>query len=762
MDSGNKHPAQKLNDMIERLINDKKIERKEDLMLRTDDPEKLANKFLDNAKRFRLKPGGDLLAYRKHIADLNDHFAMIQNTGGGKNDCLIISFLMGVSPAYLSAGEPGRNSIASFFRRTILPYMLRESRDPNVLATLGGNTDALIGELTSTSYLSDIHITLLGHLFQVSILTLETGKAGRMGTIDMLEPPTLALLPAINKGFKKQYDRGIIICNRGNGHYETVMNTDAKKVLFLISDLVNLFDFVREGIPFLSDRVDEGEHRDRLGGIEIDTKDFVKHDNQLFVVIERKVNGVETWEEKNLGRITRNKIGQAKGPVTLRGAWITPILNPPPKGWDEAFLVDSNGTSTLQYKVGTEYTERRGYQKLEEPDEPRRVKAVIFIGARAIEKIPESEIPNILDADMADREGQGVDTSIPGFVYLKPTLSKRRNIDMEIYRSALNGPAEAPGEEWAEGRGGVAAALARRAALGSPPAAPAQWECPICSLKNPMSARECEACGGPRPAGSNVANAVAGLRLVPPPPPLRATRRRLANALKAGRDINEDSPEAAAERARQLREGKLPANVKRYIEFTRKIRKDRRGMNPEERRKLWRCEQCLLDNPITKSQCEACNTVRSVLPPPLPSPWRHENVDKLLDDEERAPERQLPPGALRVALAREKLALPPVARPTPPVARPTPPAPEAQPSRLDELQERVKKLQARVAKLSPIKQKEWDCRICTLKNPGSANKCAACQFERGKGGSRRKRKTSRRKKRNIVGKSSNVRSFKRK
>ena len=129
------------------------------------------NKFLENAERFRLKSDEHLRAYEKHIAPLNEHFAMIENDGGGKNDCLIISFLMGVSSAYRSVGQHDRNSIADFFRRRILPHMLEKSRDPNVLATLGGNTVALIRELTSTSYLSDIHITLLGHLFQVSILS---------------------------------------------------------------------------------------------------------------------------------------------------------------------------------------------------------------------------------------------------------------------------------------------------------------------------------------------------------------------------------------------------------------------------------------------------------------------------------------------------------------------------------------------------------------------------------------------------------------
>ena len=758
MDSGNEHPAQNLNDMIGRLINDNEIERKEDLMLRTDESEKLANKFLDNAERFRLKPGGDLRAYRTHIAPLNDHFAMIQNTGGGKNDCLIISFLMGVSGAYRSAEEFGRNRIADFFRRTILPDMLRKSSDPNVLATLGGNTDALIGELDSTSYLSDIHINLLGHLFHVSILSLETGKVGRMGTTDMLEPPTLALLPATNNSFKKQYDRGIIICNRGNGHYETVMDTVRENVIFPLQNLANLFDFVREGIPFLSDRVEEGEHRGRLGGIEIKEGNFVKHDGQLFVVIDRKVN----YPEK------------LTGPVTLKGAWLTPILNPPPKDWNEAFLLDSRGTSKLQDKVGTEYRERLGYQKLEEPGEPRRVKAVIFIGAGAIEKIPEGKIPNILDADMADRMTQGVDAKVPAFIYFKPTLRKRRNAEMEVYRSAVDGPAGAPGGRLAE---------------------PDQWQCPNCTLLNPMSAANCEACGTPRPAGSNVANTLAELRLVPPAapakPPIGATRRRLANALKAGRGINEDSPEGAYERERQLREGKLPANVKRYIEFTRELRRDRGRMTAEERNKLWKCEQCSLNNPKERSQCEACDRVRSVLPQPLTSPWRHENVYKLLDEEEggatrlqppvgplppvRAPGQPPPVGPLVGPPVRAPRPLPPVrapGQPPPgqlrvalaPLVRPPPPAPEAPLSRLEQIKERVKELQERVAKLgrlSPIEQKKWDCRICTLENPANAKKCAVCEVNR-QGGSRRKRKTARRKKRNIVDKSLHVRSFKRK
>lgn len=449
MDSGNEHPIIELNRHIRSIINTGKIKTNPSLVFRRNPDEQLANKFLENAERFRLKSDEHLRAYRKHIAPLNEHFAMIENDGGGKNDCLIISFLMGVSSAYRSVGERDRNSIADFFRRRILPHMLEKSRDPNVLATLGGNTVALIRELTSTSYLSDIHITLLGHLFQVSILSLETGKAGRMGGIDMLEPPTLALLPAINKGFNKQYVRGIIICNRGNGHYETVTDTDDKTILFPVSDLEKLFNFMRKDFPFNSDRVEEGEHRDRLGGIEIKEGDIIEYDGKLCVVIERKVNGVETWEEGNLGRniegrrITRNNIGKPKGPASLRGAWITPFLAPKPKDWNESFLLDSSGTSRLKNRADKEPV---GYQKLEKPGEPQRVKAVIFVEAEAIQKVPVDKIMTILDADMADRKGHAIDTSIPGIVYLKPASSEIRKTDMEIYNSALEGSAEADGK----------------------------------------------------------------------------------------------------------------------------------------------------------------------------------------------------------------------------------------------------------------------------------------------------------------------------
>lgn len=734
-------PVRNLNDLIINIIHDNKVERKEgDFKIRVEEDEKLANKFLEKPERFSLKDGEDLRplrAYEAHIARLNDYFAMVQNTGGGQNDCLIISFLMGVSPAYIFAGEPGRNSIASFFRRIILPNMLLRSSDPNVLATLGGNTKALIDELTSTSYLSDIHITLLGHLFQTSILSLETGKVGQMTQLQMgqmvqvpmVEPPTVSLLPAINKDFKKQYDNGIIICNRGNGHYETVIDIKVKQgsVVFPLKVLVDLYGFIIQDYPFSSNRLEDGEHRGRLGGIEIKEGNFVKHDGQLFVVIDRKVN----YPEK------------VTVPVTLRGAWLTPILNPPPKGWNEAFLLDSRGTSKLQDKYGTGYIERRGYQKLEEPGEPRRVKAVIFISAGAIEKIPEDKIPNILDADMAYREEQGIDTSNPGFVYLEPTLSKRRNADMEVYRSAVDGPAGVPGGEGAppaefeDGRGRVANAFERlRLRPPEPPRgaplgatrraprgrlgnallagmampAPPEWTCPVCTLNNPMSAEVCGACGGPRPKSA----------------------------------INGNSPEGAAERERQLREGELPTNVEKRI----KLMRDRRKMSPEERRKLWRCDECGLDNPITRSDCEACGTVRTVLLRPLPSPWRYEDIDKLIDEEEKAAaQRPLPPirapgqlpplrpGAFRVTQAQERLAaaagVPPAGKLPPLQLRREPPQPNEKQTlnqKLDALKERVAALAVR-AGLPPRK-----------------------------GGTRRKRKTARRKKRNIVDKSSNVRT----
>jgi hypothetical protein len=136
----------------------------------------------------------------------------------------------------------------------------------------------------------------------------------------------------------------------------------------------------------------------------------------------------------------------------------------------------------------------------------------------------------------------------------------------------------------------------------------------------------------------------------------------------------------------------------------------------------------------------------------LPSPWRYKNIDELIDKEEKAAaQRPLPPirapgqlpplrpGAFRVAQAEQRLAaaagVPPAGKLPPLQLRREPPQPKEEQT----LNQKLDALKARVAALA-----------------------VRAGLPPRKGGTRRKRKTARRKKGNIVDKSSNVRTFKRK
>ena len=59
----------------------------------------------------------------KQLKDTDNNYAVI-NTSGNRNDCLIHAFLTGVSPIFRQLSETDKNTIASYFRRVVLLWLV--------------------------------------------------------------------------------------------------------------------------------------------------------------------------------------------------------------------------------------------------------------------------------------------------------------------------------------------------------------------------------------------------------------------------------------------------------------------------------------------------------------------------------------------------------------------------------------------------------------------------------------------------------------
>ena len=60
------------------------------------------------------------------VPDQTDKYEKMDNSGGGKNDCLIISFLQSVSKNFRNISLENQYNTASYFRRTLMVKLLRE------------------------------------------------------------------------------------------------------------------------------------------------------------------------------------------------------------------------------------------------------------------------------------------------------------------------------------------------------------------------------------------------------------------------------------------------------------------------------------------------------------------------------------------------------------------------------------------------------------------------------------------------------------
>ena len=128
-----------------------------------------------NVPAFELKSG---MTEEKSINRLNEEFNdynIYTNTGCSKNDCLIISFLMGISPAYRKLDDDHQCKVSNIFRRHLLPAYI-EGFKHKIQKTEKQRED-IVRQLESGNYLYDDVMGVLADICKIKILSLETYKA---------------------------------------------------------------------------------------------------------------------------------------------------------------------------------------------------------------------------------------------------------------------------------------------------------------------------------------------------------------------------------------------------------------------------------------------------------------------------------------------------------------------------------------------------------------------------------------------------------
>jgi broad specificity phosphatase PhoE len=182
-------------------------------------------------------------------------FQLISNTGGGQNDCLILSFLGCISKSFRNAEQDLRHRVASNFRRIILPSLpLFKTKfyDEYSEATRLANYENYVRIMKGTTYLDDMIIDLLARQYKITILYFEGIKVGQMGREIQIMTPT------VNMADPKGNTAAIIIYNINNGHFESVYTTEkgAMKIVFTRDEVIAIQNRVLEGFPFKTQGVD--------------------------------------------------------------------------------------------------------------------------------------------------------------------------------------------------------------------------------------------------------------------------------------------------------------------------------------------------------------------------------------------------------------------------------------------------------------------------------------------------------------------------
>jgi len=218
-------------------------------------PTPIANEFLISPKTHMGKRAiPPQLRYRNDVPstfDWNDYrvnttlldYYQVSNGGGGKNDCLILSFLTSVSPSFRRLTNDDKDKVASIFRREFAPTL-------PVIKTLD---DALGGELydflQSKRYLDDQIVQLIANQYGITFLTLEGYRHGEQGRKVVYRPPVARMfLPNTQES-----EFAIVIYNIGNLHFQSVFRDDGrtgKQFVFPFAEIQDVFDRIVEGSPF--------------------------------------------------------------------------------------------------------------------------------------------------------------------------------------------------------------------------------------------------------------------------------------------------------------------------------------------------------------------------------------------------------------------------------------------------------------------------------------------------------------------------------
>lgn len=182
----------------------------------------------------KLLVGKPINEYKRSL-ELED-FAIVSNSGGGNNDCLIISVLMGISSVYRKLSYEDKYKFAREFRmEQLVPLIIK---DPILLKELKNNVKAYI---SSSQMLDDSVIPFLARLFKINILQLEKYKSQVIGGQKYEQPPSAALVT--NPTFKEdgEYPIGIIIININNAHYE-IVRENPNKYIFSYDELNAIYN----------------------------------------------------------------------------------------------------------------------------------------------------------------------------------------------------------------------------------------------------------------------------------------------------------------------------------------------------------------------------------------------------------------------------------------------------------------------------------------------------------------------------------------
>ena len=174
----------------------------------------------------------------KSINKLNEefeHYNIYTNTGCSKNDCLIISFLMGISPAYRKLDDDHQCKVSNIFRRHLLPAYIEGFK--HKIQKTEKQREGIVRQLESGNYLYDDVMGVLADICKIKILSLETYKAEN--GVGM--PPSV-----IHVGGDTV--PGIIIINFNNGHFE-IIGKDDKTFLFDSNDLKEIHKILTENTP---------------------------------------------------------------------------------------------------------------------------------------------------------------------------------------------------------------------------------------------------------------------------------------------------------------------------------------------------------------------------------------------------------------------------------------------------------------------------------------------------------------------------------